>query len=170
MGHDKVLRLVVGSLLMALSLVIPLSFGGVLGIVIPPFTATLASHVPTFLAMLYGPLIAGIVGLGSAVGFFLRLGPIVGLRAAMHIPLGIAGALLLKKRYSFPATLGLISPLHAGLEALVVLPFGYSLKDAGWLVGVGTLLHHVLDSTIAIVLWKALSYSKVFPAETLPER
>lgn len=127
-----------------------------MGVAMGPFTATLASHVPTFIAMLYGPLVAGIVGVGSALGFFLKLGLVVGSRAAMHIPVGIIGALMLKKSFPYPATLVALGPIHAGLEALLVLFFGFSLKDAGILVGVGTLLHHAIDTVITLVLWKAL--------------
>lgn len=156
MRHPEAFRLVMGSLLLALSIIIPVALGGLLGVVIGPFSATLASHVPTFLSMLYGPLVAGIVGVGSAIGFFLRLGPVIGMRAAMHIPLGIIGALMLKKRISYPMTLVALAPLHALLEATLVLFFGFTLQQAGYLVGVGTLVHHALDATISVVLWKAL--------------
>ncbi len=158
MRHREIAKLVAGSLLLALSIIIPLFLGGVLGVVIPPFSATLASHVPSFLAMLFGPLTAGVVGFGSALGFFFKLGPVIGARAAMHIPMGVAGALMLRKSFSFPVTLAAIAPLHAGLEALLVLFLGFSMKNAGsWLlVGAGTLLHHVVDSLIAVILWKAL--------------
>lgn len=158
MRNNEVKRLVIGSLLLALSIVIPMSMGGILGVVIGPFSATLASHVPTFLAMLYGPLVAGVVGVGSAIGFFMRLGAVVGFRAAMHIPIGIAGALLLRKHLSFPVTLAVLAPVHALLESLVVLIAGFSLRDAGYLVGIGTLLHHTMDSIIAVVCWRALFY------------
>ncbi|HHW25738.1 MAG TPA: ECF transporter S component [Firmicutes bacterium] len=158
MKHDEVRKLVIGSLLLALSLVIPLAMGGILGVVIGPFSATLASHVPTFIAMLYGPLVAAAVGTGSALGFFMRLGPVVGARAAMHIPVGIAGSLLLRRGVSFPVTLALMAPLHGLLESLVVLLFNFTLQDAGYLVGVGTLLHHTMDSIIAIACWRALFY------------
>lgn len=156
MTSRDVSRLTTGALLLALSLVIPLALGGILGVVIGPFTATLASHVPTFLAMLYGPVVAGIVGLGSAIGFFIKLGPVVGFRAAMHILVGIAGALLLQKKVSFPVTLAILAPVHALLEAFVVLLFGFTLQKAGYLVGVGTLLHHTMDSIIAILCWRLL--------------
>ncbi len=155
MRRPEILRLVIGSLLLALSILIPVSLGGVLGVVIGPFSATLASHVPSFLAMLYGPLVAGIVGLGSSLGFFLRLGPVVGLRAAMHIPVGIMGALMLRKRVSYPITLVALAPVHAGLEALAVVLLG-AAPQAGVLVGAGTLLHHAMDTIIAVLLWKAL--------------
>lgn len=146
----------IGSLLMALSLMIPMLFGGVLSLTIGPFTATAASHVPVFISMLFGPAIAGIVGLGSAIGFFFRLGPIVGLRAAMHIPLGIIGANLYRNKISYPLVLGLTAPIHALMEALLVLLFGFSLQQAGFAVGLGTLVHHTVDSALAIVSWRLL--------------
>ena len=153
MAGENVRRLTTGSLLLALSLVIPLVLGGTLSLVIGPFTATVASHVPLFLSMLYGPVIAGIVGFGSALGFFIKLGPVVGLRAAMHIPVGVAGALLLNRKTPYPLVLALVAPLHAALEALVVLLFGFTLQKAGYIVGVGTLVHHSVDSVISIALW-----------------
>lgn len=157
MGNSRLdlADLTMGALLLAFSILIPLALGGFLGVVIGPFTATLASHVPTFMSMLYGPVVAAVVGAGSALGFFLKLGPVVGFRAAMHIPVGIAGALFLRK-FSYPATLALLAPLHAFLEACVVLFFGFSLKKAGFLVGIGSLMHHSIDSVIAILLWQAL--------------
>jgi len=145
---------------MALSLVIPLSMGGVLSLTLGPFTATPASHVPLIISMLFGPTIAGIVGFGSALGFFMKLGPVVGMRAAMHVPVGIVGGILIKRKVSFPLTLAAVAPLHAFLEALVVLLFGYTLQQAGYAVGVGTLVHHVVDSAIAVVFWGIL-FTKV---------
>lgn len=143
-----------GALLLALSLLIPLAFGGFLGIHIGPGSATLASHVPTFLAMLYGPTVAFVVGAGSALGFFIKMGPVIGLRAAMHVAVGVAGAHLLRKGLSFPGTLLLLTPLHALLESLIVLLLGFSLQQAGVLVGAVTTVHHLLDTAIAIAVWQ----------------
>jgi len=158
MKNMTVSKLTAGALLLALSLLIPLALGGVLSIIIGPFTATLASHVPLFLSTFLGPLIAGMVGLGSALGFFMKLGAIVGLRAAMHIPVGILGAVMLKKQVSFPVTLIALAPIHAFLEVLVVLLFGsLTLQKAGFIVGLGTLIHHSIDSVIAIFCWKLLT-------------
>ncbi|MGB4326420.1 MAG: ECF transporter S component [Bacillota bacterium] len=156
-----------GALLLALSLLIPIAFGGVLGIVIGPFSATLASHVPVMISMMYGPFVAGIVALGSAIGFFLRLGPVIALRAAMHIPVAIIGAILLKKKVSFPLVLTITAPIHALLEGLVVLPFltwggsnGLYGKTEPMslfaLVAGGTLIHHALDSVISVLSWQVL--------------
>jgi len=158
--NRKTLTLTVGALLMALSFVIPLTLGGTVSLVLGPFTATPASHVPTLLAVLFGPFVAGAVGLGSAIGFFLKMGQVVGMRAAMHIPVGILGALLLQRKVSFPLVLGLIAPIHAFLEALIVLAFGFTLQKAGFVVGLGTLVHHTFDSLVAVVLWGVLLKSR----------
>ena len=69
MKSKETLRLTAASLLLAVSLLIPSVLGGAVYLPIGPFTATPASHVPTFLAMLLGPAMAGAVGFGSAVGF-----------------------------------------------------------------------------------------------------
>lgn len=156
MRTANIQKLTVGSLLLALSILIPVYLGGSLSVVIGPFTATLASHVPTFLAMFLGPVTAGIVGVGSAMGFFTRLGLLVGLRAAMHIPVGVTGALMLRKKTSLPVTLLALAPLHAGLETVVALLYGWDLRQAALLVGAGTLLHHAMDSVITVVAWQAV--------------
>ena len=53
----KVRQMVYAGLLIALAIIIPIQFG-FLRIVIPPFTATLAAHVPMMLAMLISPFVA----------------------------------------------------------------------------------------------------------------
>ncbi|MDI6870443.1 MAG: ECF transporter S component [Bacillota bacterium] len=146
-------ELVTAALLAALAMVIPLALGGVLTLAIPPFTATVASHVPVMLAMAVSPFAAVMSGLGSALGFFLRLGsPVVAARAAVHAVFGLAGALLIRRGFRLGPALLLILPLHALGEALVVLPFGWTLAKAGLVVAVGTALHHLIDAVIALVV------------------
>jgi len=55
--RQDVHRLTIGALLLALSLIIPLAFGGIpmFSLTIGPFSATIASHVPLMIAMLFGP-------------------------------------------------------------------------------------------------------------------
>ena len=48
-------------------------------------------------------------------------------------------------------------PIHALGEALIVLPFGFTLQKAGMVVGIGSALHHGVDSLIALVLYATLS-------------
>lgn len=149
-------QLVFGALLTALALLIPLAFGGVLGVVIPPFSATLASHVPVMISMLLGPWVAILVGAGSALGFFVKLGPVIAARAAMHAVFAGAGAVMVKKGMPFWQALLWTLPIHALSEALTVLAFGFSLEKAGVVVGLGTAAHHLVDSGIALGVVKAV--------------
>jgi len=148
-------ELAVGGLLTALAIIIPLAFGGVLGVVVGPYSATLASHVPMLLAMLVSPFAAVMVGLGSAFGFLIRLGPVVGARAAMHALAGYAGAKLIQRGVPYSRVLLLTMPIHAVAEALVIIPFvGYSAYV--YVTAFGTAAHHLVDSTIALGLVAAL--------------
>lgn len=159
----KVREIVWGALLTALALLIPLAFGGVLGVVIPPFSATITSHVPSMISMLFGPWVAVMVGLGSAFGFLLKLGPVVAARAAVHAVWGGVGAVLIRRGRPFWEVLLWMLPLHAGLEALIVLPFGFTLEKAGLVVGIGTALHHIVDALIALVIARAASLGEMRP-------
>ena len=51
-------------------------------------------------------------------------------------------------------------PIHGIGEALIVLPFGLSLYDAGLVVGIGTMLHHAIDSVISLGVLKQLTLVK----------
>ncbi|MGI1690262.1 ECF transporter S component [Thermoanaerobacter uzonensis] len=153
----KTKEITIGGLLAALSLIIPLAFGGVLGIVIPPFSATLASHVPVMLAMLISPATAVFVGIVSAIGFLIKLGPVIAARAAVHAVFGYVGAKMMQRGYSFPVALAVTLPIHAVLEAIVVIPFGFDFYKAFVVVGVGTMIHHTIDSAIALALFYALN-------------
>ncbi len=151
-----------GAVLTALAIMIPISFGGFLGVYIPPFSATLASHVPLMLGMAVSPLVAGAVGLGSAIGFLLKLGPVIGARAAMHAVVGFTGATMVQKGVSYPLTLLAMAPLHGLLEALIVVPFGFNLYRAGIVVGIGTVLHHLVDTGITLAILPLLKGAGLF--------
>jgi len=153
-------ELVFGALLVALALVIPLAFGGFLGVVVPPFSATLASHVPVMISMLLGPWTAVLVGLGSALGFLVKLGPVIAARAAMHAVFAGAGAVLVKRGLPFWKALAWTLPVHAFTEALIVLPFGFTLERAGIVVGLGTALHHLVDAAIALAVVRAVGLAQ----------
>ncbi|ADQ07888.1 ECF transporter S component [Caldicellulosiruptor changbaiensis] len=150
-------EITIGGLLTAFSILIPLALGGVLGVFIPPFSATLASHVPVMLAMLISPATALFVGIGSAIGFLIKLGPVIAARAAVHAVFGYVGAKVIQKGYSFPIALAITVPIHAVLEAVVVMPFGFDFYKAFVVVGIGTMIHHVADSLIAIAVFYALN-------------
>ena len=129
---------------------------------IGPFSATLGLHVPLFLSFALGPTSAGTVGLLSTIGFLLAGLPLVIVaRAAMHGAVGLLGGwLFLRRSWSFPMTLIATAPLHGLLEAVVVIPFGFEWQTGLWLVGVGTLAHHGLDSLIALIVKKGLGRAK----------
>lgn len=148
--------IVYSALLTALAIVIPIAFG-FLSIQLGPFTATLAAHVPLFLAILLGPAPAAMVGIGSGIGFLITKGSYVAARAFMHTFVGIAGAILIKKGVSYSKMVAITAPLHGILEALIVMPFGITLEKILITVGVGSTLHHIVDGIIAFVVVQALS-------------
>jgi ABC-type sugar transport system substrate-binding protein len=92
----KLREITTGAVLTALAIIIPIQLG-FLKIIIPPFTATLASHVPMFIAMVINPTVAVMVGVGSTIGFLLTAPLYVAARAASHIIVGLVGAVLIKK-------------------------------------------------------------------------
>ncbi|ABW19227.1 hypothetical protein [Alkaliphilus oremlandii] len=151
-------KLSLTALLTSLSIVIP--FAVFFKVIIPPFSATLGAHVPMFIAMLLGPEVAIMVGLGSALGFFLNLGPLIGARALMHVFVGLAGAKLIKKGLSFGKVSVITAPLHGLLEVLVILPFiDFNAYNLFIITGVGTMLHHGADAFISYVLINVLQKS-----------
>lgn len=154
-------ELLYGALLTALALLIPLAFQGWLQVAIPPFSATLASHLPSMLAMTISPWVAALVGIGSSLGFLTTLGPIVALRAAVHILFGVIGAKLHQKGLPFWQVLLITLPIHAAGEAAVVMLFGFTFQQALIVIGLGTALHHVADSAITLSLYGALQKAGV---------
>ncbi|PRR78153.1 Niacin transporter NiaX [Clostridium liquoris] len=148
--------LVYSALLTALAIVIPIAFG-FLSIQVGPFSATLASHVPLFLAILLGPAPAAMVGIGSGIGFLLTKGSYIAARAFMHTFVGVAGAILIKSGVGYSKMVAITAPLHGILEALVVIPFGINLDKILITVGIGSSLHHIVDGIIAFAVVQALS-------------
>ncbi|GAA0721881.1 membrane protein [Clostridium malenominatum] len=161
---NNIKKMTYTALLTALAVVIPLAFG-FLAIQLGPFSATLASHVPLFIAMLLSPIAAATVGIGSGIGFLITKGSYIAARAFMHTFVGIFGGWLIKKGVSYRNMVILTAPLHGVLEALIVIPFGITLDKIIVTVGIGTVLHHFVDGLIAFsivqVLYKALNLSLI---------
>ena len=157
----KLREMVLGAMMAAMALVIPLYFGFARVILPPEFTATLASHVPVMLAMFISPWVAAIAGLGSALGFLMVLGPPIAARASIHIVWAVIGAVLYRRGFRPGLILALILPIHALGEALVLVPFGVPLSAALLVTGVGTAIHHVIDSIITLAVLGALVASGV---------
>lgn len=151
-------NIVIGGMLTGLAIMIPILFGGTpLMIVIPPgFTATIASHLPSMLAMAISPGVAIMVGIGSALGFTLRVSAVVGARALTHSLFGGIGALAYKKGMPFWAVLLITAPIHAIAEGIILLPFGIDFYQAIVVTGIGTIIHHLIDSVITVTVYQAL--------------
>lgn len=154
----KTKDIVITALLMAFAIIIPVAFGGFLKIYIPPFSATLASHVPIFLSMFLGPIPAVIVAIGSSIGFLMSFpDPVIAFRALMHVGVVLVGANLLKRGVGYWKVIVVTAPIHGLLESLIVIPFvGFDLYQAFIVVGVGAMIHHIADAGITRALLPAL--------------
>lgn len=174
----RVHRLTLAAVLCAIGIIIPIV--SPLKIILEPASFTLASHVPIFIAMFISPITALSVSVITALGFLFGGFPIViVLRAATHVIFALVGALMLRNRSqwleSIPKMLlfsFVLACIHAICEVIVVTPFyvGNSLKDAFYtqgfmvsvilLVGVGTIVHSMVDFFIAFLVWKPLRKMK----------
>jgi niacin transporter len=179
--NNKLLSMVIAALLCAIGIVIPMYAPK---IVLEPASFTLASHVPVFIAMFISPFVAISVALITSIGFMLSGFPvIVVLRALSHIVFAAVGSYVLKKNGKLLLTAKntaifgfLISVLHALCEVVVVTFFyfgsnmttawydkGYLISVIG-LVGIGTLIHSMIDLGIAIFVWSPLQNIITLPA------
>ena len=158
-SREKIRKMVFAAVLTAIAIIIPTQFG-FLKITIGPFTATLASHVPMFLAMLISPGVAIFVGVGSALGFFITTTLVVAARASMHIIVGFVGALIINKDKNFKKAIAITSPIHGILEGLIVIPFGFSVYQFIVVVTIGTILHHFVDGAISYALANSLAKAR----------
>lgn len=173
-GMQSIQSMTIAALLCAVGIVIPMTFPKIW---VGPASFTLASHVPIFLAMFISPAVAITVALGTTLGFFLSgLSLVITLRALSHVVFVTIGAMFLKKRsmamkFSMSSLLfGLIlGVIHAASEVIVVTYFffGGQLSSATYssgyvvsvllLVGVGGLIHSMVDFGLSIAAWKPIS-------------
>ncbi|GAB2485230.1 membrane protein [Alkalibacterium psychrotolerans] len=167
-------RLTLTALLTAIAIAIPMVMP--IRVLIEPASFTLASHVPIFFAMFLAPSIAVFVSLGSAVGFLLAGFPIViTMRAMSHVVFALIGALYLKNRREKVLSSSVhsqvfslwIAIIHSLAEVAVVSLFFFGLAPGGeyqdgffyavfLLVGVGTVIHSLVDFFIAQLIWNSL--------------
>jgi niacin transporter len=61
----------------------------------------------------------------------------------------VVGALIIKKTRSTVLAFSVTLPIHAVLEALAVIPFGFKAYQIIVVTGVGSALHHTADAIIA---------------------
>ena len=190
MKTNSVKRLTISALLIAMGIIIPMVMPR---ITIGPASFTLASHVPVFIAMFISPVVAIAVSLGTAFGFFLSATPIIALRALSHLIFAVIGAVILQKHPEilinkegkftllngklqlFNVGIGVI---HSAAELVVVSVF-YTMGNlpgtyytAGFmysiflLMGVGGLIHSLVDFSIAYFLASTLSKHVDIPTFT----
>lgn len=166
-------KLTASALLIALSILIPIVFGNTpLKIYIPPFSATLGAHIPMFIGMFLGPFEAVVIGIGSALGFFLAMGnPIIALRAASHIAVGYVAAKLLIKKMSYGKAIAITAPIHGILEGLVVLILAPDLgMSFVWITAIGTLIHHLVDGALTLPILKSIEKGARIKLSSLGEK
>lgn len=160
-------QLVVSSVLSALAIAIPFVFRGTpLQIYIPPiqYSATAASHVPSMVAIVIGPSASALVGLASTFGFLATLGPVIAARAFIHVLFAIPASIYVLRGGSYTKALVLIGlPIHAVGEGLVVYSLGPifgvvkgAAEVAGIWVALGTVVHHMIDSAIALAVYRVI--------------
>ena len=174
--QKRIQTMVIAALLCAVGIVIPMFCPK---IIIEPASFTLASHVPLFLAMFISLPVAAVVCLGTTLGFFLSGFPlVVVLRALSQIVFVALGAWFLQhsknivnrplKSSLFSLVMGLI---HGACETLVSTWFYFNgsetqqgyLMSVIVLVGVGTVIHSMVDYGIAVVVWRAVQKVVTIP-------
>ncbi len=174
MRNNRLYQMLLAAMLSAIGIIIPL-FSPV-KILLEPASFTLASHVAIYVAMFISPGVALSVAVGTTLGFLLAaFPPVVVVRAASHLIFTAVGSLVIKKNPKLIDQTGpmvifalLISLLHATTEMLVVMPFyfGGAMTTAYYakgfvtsiilLVGLGTVVHSLIDFAIARVVWQPL--------------
>lgn len=182
-NQNKVKIMTISALLSALGIIIPLTFPSIR---LEPASFTLASHVPIFIAMFISPSTAAFVAIVTTIGFFISFPTVVALRALTHLIFSLTGAFILKKNnYLFASFKNTalfaftISLIHGIAEVAVVTWFYYISGTAGLsdtyyekgyfisvfvLVGIGTLIHSMVDFSIAYFVWKPLQQIISIPA------
>lgn len=186
-NRNKVKIMTTAALLSALGILIPMIFPSIR---LEPASFTLASHVPVFIAMFISPTVAAFVAAVTTFGFFIGGFPIVVvLRAMTHLIFALIGAFILKNKDHVFSTITrttlfafVISLIHGLAEVAVVTYFywvngmsaayyekGY-LVSVVLLVGVGTIIHSMLDFSIALFVWKPLQQVISIPANARTKR
>ena len=180
-NNSKIKSMTLAGLLCALGIMIPMVAPK---FVLEPASFTLASHVPVFIAMFISPSIAISVSLITGLGFLISgFHLVIVLRAFTHVIFAALGSFMLKKNgrifLSFNSTVLygiLVSVVHAVCEVVVVAAFywGNSMTDIYYekgfltsvilLVGLGTVVHSLVDFSISLFVWKPLQHIITIPA------
>lgn len=179
MKIQKTRSLTIAALLIAMGILIPMVMPK---IVIGPASFTLASHVPLMLAMFFSPSMAILVALGTAFGFLMTTPLVIAARALSHVVFATLGALYLQRypqTVSHPITFQVfnfsMALIHMVVEVLVVWLFytfgaingatidGNFFGFLFGLLGIGGIVHSMIDFTLAFMIAKSLSKVFVIP-------
>lgn len=177
-AQNKIKTMTITALLCAIGIIIPRFFPK---FVLGPASFTPAIHVPIFIAMFISPTVAVSVSLITTIGFlFSGLPFVIVMRALSHIFFAFIGAWLLKKHNTSPLSFNktilyalFIAILHAIPEVFVATYFYFATPDSysqsytyivlGF-VGLGTLIHSMVDFFIAAYVWSRLQQVLPIPA------
>jgi len=172
--RNNLYKMILAALLCAIGIIIPLF--SPIRIILEPASFTLASHVAIFIAMFISPGVAVAVSIGTTIGFFLGGFPIVIVaRAATHVIFALLGSFALQKNPRILETPGktaifslLMGLIHGAAEVVAVSPFYFNAQmtegyySQGFvvsillLVGVGSVIHSMVDFAISLVIWRPL--------------
>lgn len=170
-SKKQVQTMCITAMLIALGVLVPMI--SPIKLILEPMSFTLGSHIAIMAAMFVSPFSAVSVALGTAAGFYLAgfTLPVV-LRSLSHVVWAFVGARYLQKHPSLFSSLPqtavftlVIALLHALCEVLVVLPLytGYGVSELVYLlfglVGIGTIVHSVVDFVLSLLVWKVLCHS-----------
>lgn len=162
--------LVITSLLTALGILIPTIMP--IKIVVGPASYTLGSHFPTMMAMFRSPAVAAVVALGTTLGFFISGLPfVIAMRALTHVIFATLGAYYLQKhkdtlttvasRFTFSLVLNIIHAVAEMVVVYIITGIGVEFTREFFtflfvLVGVGTLIHGMIDFELSYHFTRAL--------------
>lgn len=175
--RSSVFKITASAFLIAVGILIPMV--SPVRVIIEPASFTLASHVAIFVAMFISPAVAVAVTLGTTLGFFLGGFPlIIVIRAASHIIFVIIGSLYLQKIDKFNISAihlrifsFAVALIHAIFELTGVMLFYFGtnvpinsdlLLWALGFVGLGTVIHSIVDMEIANIVRLALQKQRNF--------
>lgn len=175
MKNNLIVRITISGLLIAMGIAIPMF--SPLKIILEPASFTVASHVPIFIAMFISPGMAAAVAAGTTLGFLFGGFPLVVVfRASSHIIFATAGAFYLQRFYKADNSINPIIPIiklrivsfciglvHAVCELITASIFYFNgsmensfITSVLLLVGVGTLVHSMVDFELANAIKLAL--------------
>ena len=157
-------KLSISAILTAFSIVIPMFFPKV---IIPPFTATLMSHVPIMLAVCISTDIAIFVTVGTSIGFVFAFSaiPFGYLRSFTHVFFVLLACFMLKKTKNVYLTIVITGIVHSVLETAVImflfLPADVTPLYAMPILVLGAFIHHIIDAIFTSAVIYPLKKAKM---------